>query len=244
MHVLMQKQQFTAEPKWQFRSFFEEVDAMCPRYIAPPVAEINGQAGGAVMYAEGTPAQRMINSLCYDLKTGEALRGEFSMPNQQYVRALDPNGHIMPLQIKTTQIAAEDGTGYHTKKVGEKLQQGWLILERNPAEYDLGFANVTGKAGEEYAEFCRDQWLARREKYTAGQARNEESFKSAALRAIEEQSARQGEMLERQLDVTRSMAKDIAEAVGGKGSAGEVEALKAQVAQLTELVTKLVKDKK
>lgn len=225
----------TAEPKWRHRSFFDEVDAMIPPHVHPNVSELNGRPSGSVMYAETAPLQRTVQTLAYDLKTGEAFAGEFTMPHQQYVRGLDPNGHVHPLIVKTCQIASEDRTGYDVAKVAEKVRQGWLIIERHPEHYNLTFTNLTGLTGEPYAEHCRKEYVERRERYTAKEARDEEAFKSKAVKAIEEQQVRQEQMIERQMQVTNVIAEKLVGSMAPPEDA-RVAKLEAELADLKKVL--------
>jgi hypothetical protein len=235
-------QKITAEPKWQHRSFFDEVAAICPPFQHTPVTTGSGKGGaaGSAMYEDGSPPQRVMMALAYDLHTGEPMDVEFTMPFQAYVPAMDPAGRIETLFIRTSQVAADDPSGsYAITQAARKIADGWLILVRDPKAYGLSVTNDRGWTGEDFAEYARAEFLRRREANAQKMARSEQDFKSQALKSLEEQSVRQTEMIAEMGEASRKMTEDVVKAIvpalAGKGESEELAALRAEVAEMRKL---------
>jgi hypothetical protein len=195
-----------AEPKWKHRTFYDEIDSMVPPW--EPSVHVTSHDGdqGAVLYPTSEPSQRVALALFYDNATGEPRQGEFTMPFQKYLRAMDHAGNIVPLTIKTCQIAAEDQTGFEQSIVARKVQAGWIVCERN-------WPNAYGLQGETYAEFLRKEWLKRRRDHARRESAQERNFMSAAQKSAEEDRKLQGEALERHAEMSREMVADMVPAI-------------------------------
>ena len=192
-----------AEPKWQHRSFFDEVDAMVPPWQSSVhVTAYGDNDQGAVLYPTSEPSQREIATLAYENATGDPRRAEVTMPFQAYVRAMDRAGNIHPLTVKTCQIAAEDQTGFQQSIIARKVAAGWLICER-----DHLMAN--GLKGEPYGEHLRAEWLRRRREHAARMLAQEDIYASRVKRDAEEERKLQGEALQQHAQLSRDLVRDM-----------------------------------
>lgn len=193
-----------AEPKWQHRSFFDEIDMMVPAFEPSSHMTTNeGTGQGAVLYPTSEPSQRVSVATWYDNASGEPQRVEFAMPFQQYLRAMDAAGNIQPLTIKTCQIASEDTTGFDQSIIARKVQAGWIICERNQP-------NALGLVGEQYGEHIRKEWLRRRREHLKREQAQDRLFMSTAEKSAQEDRARADAALERQSDIQQRMVADMA----------------------------------
>lgn len=235
--------QITATPKWQHRSFFDEVNAMCPAFVHTVVTSGSGKGGsaGSAMYEDGQPPNRVFPALVYDLFTGEPSQADFDMPFQAYVPAMDPAGVICPLFIRNSQVSADDPSGsFAITKVAQKIADGWLVLVREPRAFGLSVTNAVGKVGEEFGEYARSEFTRRREANAQKMLSAEQKFKSDAMKSLEEQRAAQTEMLAEMGAASRQAAQDTAQAlasvIANKGESEELAALRAEMAELKKLV--------
>jgi hypothetical protein len=204
-----------AEPKWQHKSFFAEVDSFVPPWQPSNYMAMSDQnAGqGAVLYPTTEPSQRVIVGHAYDVVTGEPVRCEFAMPYQKYLRAMDGAGNIQPLIIKTCQIAEEDTTGFDQSIVSRKVQAGWLICER-------GQPNMLGLDGEGYGEYLRKEWLLRRRRHAGLMEAQEHRTNQVAERRMLEERKLQEEALDRQAQMSRDMVADMVPAIAAAVAQG------------------------
>ena len=227
-----------ATPKWRHRSFFDEVDDLCPPFIHAEVAaptRVNGQsAQGAVMHAAGDDPQRRLASgaWSYDIVTGEPSRHEFAMPWVAYVRGMDPAGNIHPLNTVTCQTAAEC-EGFDNVHLARKVRAGWLICERN-------WPNTLGLSGEDWGEHLRAEFLRRRAEHFAREQASAEGLETRAeqqmRQMMKEQREQNSEIVRAQAEISAEAVKAILAAQTGAASMHEVldelAALKAEVASL------------
>lgn len=163
------------EPKWIDRSFFDEIDAMCPAYVSPPM-ERTSNGEGAVLTGDQDPIQRTTVARAYDRTTGEPRDVEFSMPWQKYIRMLDPKGHVQAVDVATCQNAFEDASGHGPAKVQRKITAGWLSCERNAP-------NMMGLQGDAYGEYLRGEYLKRQAAEDRAYEQREAALISQAERA-------------------------------------------------------------
>lgn len=217
-----------AEPKWKYRDFFDEVDAMIPPWRPPNVMNdiTTSNSESPMIYPENAPSQRMMHTLLYApyaipeqaIEAGQALTPgnsghwttEFSMPFVLYVRAMDPAGKIETLQIKSCQNPSDDKTGYDHKIIAQKRRQGWLICERATTAQALGITFDTNGLGDaQYGEYLRVEWLRRRRARALSDEREREKMQSDADKNMIAQQKKQTEILEQQGDMTRAMVAEM-----------------------------------
>lgn len=214
-----------ADPKWKYREFFDEVDAMVPPWREPvTIGETSKE--GAMIYPENAASQRTMHTLMYapyevpesGIRAGDALTGlnsgpwttEFTMPFVAYIRAMDPAGYIAPLQIKTCQNPLDDTTGYDQRIVAQKRRQGWLICERADTARALGVTfDTEGKSDREYGEYLRTEWLRRRRARARHDEQEQEKMQTSAERSLVEQQKKQTEILSQQGAATREMVAEM-----------------------------------
>lgn len=217
-----------ATPKWKFRSFFDEIDAMVPPWRPPATLGdmATSRSESPMIYSEHATSQRVFQTLVYapyavpeqGIEAGQPLTPgnsghwstDFSMPFVMYVRAMDPAGKIDTLQIKTCQNPSDDTTGYDQKIIATKRRQGWLICERIGTAQALGITfDTEGKNDEQYAEFLRSEWLRRRRARAAYDEAERAKMQSDADKQMVAQQKKQTEILEQQGDMTRAMVAEM-----------------------------------
>lgn len=217
-----------AEPKWKYRDFFDEIDAMVPPWQPPAVLSdiATSNSESPMIYPENAASQRIYNTLLYapygipeqGIEPGQPLTAgnsghwttEFSMPFVLYVRAMDPAGKIDTLQIKSCQNPSDDRTGYDHKIIAQKRRQGWLICERSTTAQALGITFDTNGLGDhEYGEYLRKEWMRRRRHRALSDDREREKFQSEADKQVIAQQKKQTEILEQQGDMTRAMVAEM-----------------------------------
>lgn len=217
-----------ADPKWKYRDFFDEIDAMVPPWRPPATLGdvTTSRSDGPMIYPENAASQRTMNSLVYapyavpeqDIGAGDPLypgksghwTTEFSMPFVLYIRAMDPAGKIDTLQIKTCQNPNDDTTGYDQRIIAQKRRQGWLMCERSTTAQAYGITfDTEGKSDAQYGEYLRSEWLRRRRARALFDEREREKMHSDADKQIIAQSKKQTEILEAQGEMTRAMVAEM-----------------------------------
>ena len=169
------------------------------------------------MYDAGEPADRVVRSLYYatideperGISAGDPCVGEFTMPFQQYVRAMDPAGNICTLHIKGSRLPQDDqNTGFGAAQVAKKQLSGWLICERvSEARDHHGVVfNTNGKNEEEYGEYLRSEWIRRRKSRMAHDVREQAKLRTDAERHQIELMEKQNATLEKHVSMSREMS--------------------------------------
>lgn len=204
-------------PKWKHRDFFAEINAMVPEWV-PTEATGGGKTGGGVaMYDAGEPPDRLFRSTYYatideperNVKAGDPCAGEFSMPFQEYVRAMDPAGNVVPLIIKGSRIPSDDNTGYGAQIVAKKRLMGWLICERvdDARKHDIVF-DTNGKDEADYGEYLREEFIKRRKHRMAHDTRKQAELRTDAERHQIEMMEKQNAALEKHVSMSRDMVAE------------------------------------
>ncbi len=121
-------------------------------------------------------------------------------PSMKYIRAVDPQGNIVPLVVSTVNASpdfpgGDDGLGTDQRVRAEKQRRGWLILEKG----QYGYNGTTGLAYLQWALAVADD---RRKRHLEW----EKSEREALMSRAEKQSlALQEKQVDAQKDTTAAL---------------------------------------
>lgn len=177
------------------------VNLICPPWVRAITTQSDSGAA-CTMYGQAT-GERAIDLPEAIVRIGKEEfylpRRPFVMPFQNYVRALDPAGNLLPLTVCTNRVDLDDGTGYKDRIISQKRRQGWWIAEPN--------MDHAGREADVYGRALFAEMAKRRDDHVSRMTVVDKENESRLERAFKEQQAAQTSVLD-------SIVTKLSEALG------------------------------
>lgn len=191
------------------RDYMAEIDKACPPWRPSPYSKSDVLSSSAA-FSDNTGPNVFV-----DMDAG----AEYSTPHNRFVRAINPQGHIVSLLVSTCRPSPErpdgdDGLGTYDRVIAEKMRRGWRILEPE--------SSFEGRYGAEYLAWCLEVQKFRKAINDAREQEDQNAYESKQLAATKAQTAANADMVK---SITEGLGKAIVE---GLSTANQATSKKAK----------------